>query len=160
MARRQLDVELAVAISTALCVYMLRFIPLQEMGMRFRVGPQQWGGMLAVLLPFCPLAAAMQACIGTSTRSFKEAQSYMTVVMLLPMLPGLLATLYPVTTNQSWAYPIPILGQYGLLTAVLGGRPPGVASFVVAAAGCLAAAAILLRITTRMFHSERIIVGR
>jgi sodium transport system permease protein len=151
---------LAVVASATLCVILIRFIPLQDMGIRFRVGPVQLAGMLAVLLPFCPFATAVQACMGTSARSFKEAQSYMTIVMIVPILPGLLATLYPVVTTRPWAYPIPILGQYGLMTGVLGGRMPGAVPLMVAAAACLLVAVILLRLITRLFHSERIIFGR
>ena len=151
---------LAVVASATLCVMLMRFIPLQDLGLRFRIGAPQLAGMLAVLLPFCPLAAAIQACIGTSARSFKEAQSYMTIVTVVPMLPGLLATLYPVTTSRTWAYPIPILGQYGLLTSLLGGRWPSPLAFVAAGAACLIVAAVLVRVITRLFHSERIIFGR
>src|SRR6185369_11969550 len=44
---------LAVVASAALCVMLMRFIPLQDMGIRSRVGGSQLAAMLAVLLPFC-----------------------------------------------------------------------------------------------------------
>jgi hypothetical protein len=43
---------------------------------------------------------------------------------------------------------------------VLGGRPVGVLSFVAAAASTLAVALILVRMTTALFHRERIIFSR
>ena len=84
----------------------------------------------------------------------------MSIVMILPMLPGLLATLYPTTTARPWTYPVPVLGQYGLMTAVLGGRTPAMMSFVIAGLACLAVAAVLVHIVTRLFRSERVIFGR
>ena len=66
-------------------------MPLQDLGIRFRLGPPQVLGLLAAVLPLCLLSAAMQTYLATFARSFKEAQSYMGVLMMVPMLPGLLS---------------------------------------------------------------------
>ncbi len=148
-----------VSVTAALCATLLRFVPLQEMGLRFRFGVPHLAGMMSALLPMCFLTAAMQAAIATLARSFKEAQSYMGILMIVPMLLGLLGALYPLT-SQPWMYGVPLLGQYVLLTSVIGGRPPGALAFVVAAAGALVAAAIFVRVTVALFQNERIIFGR
>ena len=44
--------------------------------------------MMAAVLPMCLFTSAMQSCVATLARSFKEAQSYMGILILLPMLPG------------------------------------------------------------------------
>ena len=83
----------------------------------------------------------------------------MGILILAPMLVGVLGTLYPID-NQPWMFGVPMLGQYVLLTNVLGGRAPGPLAFVVAAAACVVAATLLLRVTVSLFRSERIIFGR
>jgi sodium transport system permease protein len=148
-----------VAISTVIWANLPRFLPLEDMGIRFRIGGTHFAGIMAAGLPICLFATSLQAYIATMARSFKEAQSYMGVLILLPMLPGLLSTLYSLG-DAPWMYAVPVLGQHVLLTGVLGGRPPEPWAFAVAAVVSLVAAALFVQLTTRLFRSERIIFGR
>ena len=126
----------------------------------FAFTPEFVAQLLAAVLPLCALAAALQACIGTMARSFKEAQSYMAILISVPaVLVAVVGALYTLT-NQPWMYAVPMLSQYALLTALLGGRAPGVMPFVISALTTLAAAALLVRLTTSLFRSERIIFAR
>jgi sodium transport system permease protein len=150
---------LSVGLTTGLSVLQLRLMPLQDLGIRFNLGPNEVLGMLAAIVPLCPLTAAIQTYIGTFARSFKEAQSYMGVLISVMMLPALLSSLYPIA-DRVWMYPVPVVGQYLLLTAFLGGRAPGVLPFTLSAVAAILVALILVKITTRLFHSERIIFAR
>ncbi len=150
---------LMVSLAATLCGAILLFVPLEEMGLRFRFGAPHLLGMLAAMWPLCLLTAALQACIATLARSFKEAQSYMGILMILPMLLGLAGALYPID-NQPWMYGVPILGQYVLLTNVIGGHPPGALAFLAAGAAAVAGAAVFLRVMVALFTSERVIFGR
>jgi sodium transport system permease protein len=150
---------IGVVLTTLLCLVMLNFIPLQELGIRFRLGVPEIAGMLAAVLPMCMLATGVQTYLSTFARSFKEAQSYMGFLMMVPILPGMMATLSPMT-NKPWMYPIPILGQHVLLADVIGGRSPAVMWFLIAAGGALAGAALLVGLTRALFERERIIFSR
>jgi sodium transport system permease protein len=154
-----LTAMLAVGLTAGICAALLRFVPLQEMGMRFRFGMPHFLGMMAAVLPMCLVTAAFQVCVATMARSFKEAQTYMGILILAPMLTGVLGTLYPID-NQPWMYGMPILGQYVLLTNVLGGRTPNPLAFLAAAAACVVAATLLVRLTVALLRDERIIFGR
>jgi sodium transport system permease protein len=116
-------------------------------------------GLLAAVVPFCLLAPAIQTYLSTFARSFKEAQSYMGFLIMVPMLPGLLSSVYPIA-SQPWMYPIPIIGQHVLLTDVLGNKAPGPLMFLVAGLAAVAAALALVRLTTGLLSRERIIFGR
>jgi sodium transport system permease protein len=159
IAASALTAMLAVMVTAGLCTALLRFIPLQELGMRFRFGAPHMAGLMAAALPVCLVTASMQSCVATMARSFKEAQTYMGVLILAPMLIGVLGSLYPID-NQPWMYGVPLLGQYVLLTSVLGGYAPGPLAFVVAATVCVATAALFVRGTVALLSSERIVFGR
>jgi len=148
-----------VSITTILAVTELRTLPLAELGIRIRFGAAQLAAMLAVVLPMAPLIAALQAYISTFARSFKEAQSYMGALMLVPMIPALASTMYSVNA-QPWMYPVPMMGHYMLLTGVLGGRVISPWWFVTSAVISLVLAAALVIAMARLFRSERIIFGR
>ena len=150
---------LAVMVTAVLCTAMLRFIPLQELGMRFRFGAPHMLGLMAAALPMCLLTASVQSCVATLAKSFKEAQTYMGILILAPMLVGVMGTLYPID-HQPWMYGVPLLGQYVLVTSVLGGYAPGPIAFGAAALACVASAALMLRATVALLNDERIVFGR
>jgi len=149
----------SVCLTTALCAQLTRFLPLEDMGIRLQISPEHFGNVLLAVVPMCLFTAALQASVATLARSFKEAQSYMGVLILAPMVPGIMAALYPLG-NAPWMYAVPMLGPYLLLTNVLGGRTLEVSAFLASAGISLLAAALLVRLTTGLFHSERIIFGR
>jgi hypothetical protein len=81
------------------------------------------------------------------------------MLMLLPMLPGLVSTLYPLA-GHPWLAPIPVLGQYALAADVLGGKPPGAGFYVLAGTAVLGCAGALVMLTARMLRREAIVFGR
>ena len=106
----------------------------------------------------CACWRGLQTYLATFARSFKEAQSYMGILIMVPMLPGMLGTLYPIA-SQPWMYPS-VLGQH-VLPDVLGGKADDpLWAFLVAAVVCVLAAAALLRATVALLNDERIVFGR
>lgn len=149
----------SVCLTTILCAQLTRLLRLEDLGIRLEIGPQHVGPILLAVGPMCLFTAALQAAVATLARSFKEAQTYMGVLILAPMLPGVVSSLYPLG-NSAWMYGIPMLGPYIILTDVLGGRLPEPSAFLTSAGTCLLASAILIRITTGLFRSEHIIFAR
>ena len=149
----------SVCLTTLLCVRLTHLLSLEEMGIRLQIGPEHIAPILLAVGPTCLFTAALQAAVATMARSFKEAQTYMGVLILAPMFPGLLSALYPIG-SAPWMYAVPLLGPYVLLTDVLGGRVPASDLFIASAASSMLASTILVYITTRLFRSEHIILGR
>ena len=150
---------LSVLLTTALVLGTLGFIPLQELGIRFRLGTPEVLLLLLAVLPMCVMSTGMQTYLATFAKSFKEAQTYMGILILAPMLPGIIAIAYPIPTKP-WMYPIPLLGQHVLMGDVIGGKLPPWWAFVVSAAGALVFALLLVQLTTQMLQKERIIFSR
>jgi sodium transport system permease protein len=149
----------AVVLTTALCAQLTRYLPLEDMGVQLSIGTQHLGPILLAVVPMCLLTAAIQGAVATLARSFKEAQTYMGVLILGPMLPGIMAALYPIGTAP-WTYAVPLMGPYLLLTDILGGRSPSAQAFLASGAVSLVASLVLLRVMTQLFRSEHIIFGR
>ena len=86
-------------------------------------------GLLGAVLPMCLLSTGIQTYLATFARSFKESQTYMGILILFPMLPGILSSVYPLDT-KGWMYLVPILGQHVLAADALGAKdtPYGVSS--------------------------------
>jgi sodium transport system permease protein len=105
------------------------------------------------------LASAVQTYLATFAKSFKEAQSYMGLLIIIPMLPGILASLYPLS-GRPWMYPIPIVAQQVLSADVVAGKPTPWWAFIVAAGSALILSIALVQLTTRLLQRERIIFTR
>ena len=149
----------SVVFSMVITVTVLRRIPWHDLGIRFRVTDGELFSLLLLILPLALFLAAMVLFASTFARSFKEAQGYLGMLMLLPMLPGMLATIYPLS-RRPWLAPVPVLGQYALASDVLGGQPPGAWLFLVAGVATMACAVLLVALTARAMSRERIIFGR
>ncbi|MBP7779894.1 MAG: ABC transporter permease [Acidobacteria bacterium] len=149
----------SVVLSMVITVSVLRRIPWHDLGIRFRVSDGELFSLLLLILPLALFLAAMVLFASTFARSFKEAQGYLGMLMLLPMLPGMLATIYPLS-RRPWLAPVPVLGQYALASDVLGGQPPGAWLFLVAGVVTLVSAVVLVALTARAMSRERIIFGR
>ena len=150
---------LGVLLTTVLVLAMLRYIPMHEFGVRFRLGPMQIAALLMAVLPMCLLSTGIQTYLATFARSFKEAQTYMGILIMFPMLPGMIGSVYPLDT-QAWMYPIPVLGQHVLAADALGAKETPVWAFFVAGGAMIVFSLILLRLTTHLLQREKIIFSR
>lgn len=149
----------SVVVSMAITVNVLRRIPWHDLGIRFRVTDAELFSLLLLLLPLALLLAAVVLFASTFARSFKEAQGYMGMLMLAPMLPGMLATVYPLS-RRPWLAPVPVLGQYALASDALAGQPPSAAGYLIAGAVAIACAIGLVWLTARALTREHIVFGR
>jgi sodium transport system permease protein len=116
-------------------------------------------GLWAAVLPLALMASAGQMLLSTFARSFKEAQTYMQVLSLLPTLPGMALVLSPVQ-SKTWMFAVPVLGQEMLVQELMRGEPLGALPFVLGLASCGALAVVFLGWTARLLGDERIIFGR
>ena len=150
---------LAVLFTGGLLFALFQYIPLQDLGLRFQLGVPQLAGTLAAVLPLVPLIVALQMYVATFAKSFKEAQSYLSFLMMAQMVPGMMATMNTMST-KAWMYYIPWLGQQSLMTDVLGNKPIHPAVFVVVAITNIALAIVMVRLTSGLLMREKIIFGR
>src|SRR3546814_4116705 len=74
--------------------------------------------MLLVLLPMLFIGTALLTFIAAGTKSVKEAQSYMSMLMLLPIVPTVILMVSPIRT-QLWQYTVPFLAQNQMLLKVI-----------------------------------------
>lgn len=138
---------------------VVKRVPLQDLGIRAHFDALTALGILGSVLPLAAAASAMQMLVATYARSFKEAQTYLQMFLLIPMVPGFALAFSPVQPTL-WMYAVPVLGQQLLVGEVMRAAPPGAVPFTLGALGCLALTALCLALTTRLLSQERIVFGR
>jgi sodium transport system permease protein len=149
----------SIVLTLALTLLALTFVDLDELGIVLDLGPVEIAGVLAATVPIALLAAAAQLLIATFARTFKEAQTYLSLMMLIPMIPGVVMSIEPIH-SVLWMMPIPLLGQQVLLMDVLRGEPTSALDFALTGLSAVAVAVVCLLINARLFEREKIIFGR
>lgn len=144
------------ALVLALNLTALHMVPLEQLGISFIMGPREIAGILLTTLPIGFFATALQLLIGLFARSFKDAQVYIGLLSLLPMLP-FYYNLMNDTGREPWMNLVPLLGQNMLLTDVVSGRTPAMGDFLVAGHCLLAWAAGFVLLATRQLKRERLL---
>ena len=117
----------ACLLTTATIVLTISQVPLELLGVRVQLTPAALSRLVVCTLPLCPLAAALQLAIASVTKSIKEAQTWTSITLFMPMVPGMILTMRPVNP-ESWMNVVPILSQQLLARASLSGEPLPMAS--------------------------------
>jgi len=144
---------LSLAISLAAFVVVFRFVPLERRGMSANLGAGTALKFFAICLPFVPLGAALMTLVASFTRSYREAQTYLTSVLLVPTLPIAFASIYSLKTKSSLML-IPSLSQHLLMTSVLKDEPVAPLDVALSAGSSLGLALLLLVAIARHWRRE------
>jgi sodium transport system permease protein len=147
---------LSLAINLTAFVCVLRFVPLERLGMSANLGARTAFEFFAICLPFVPLGAALMMLVASFTRSYREAQTYLTSVLLVPTLPIAFASIYSLKTKSSLML-IPSLSQHLLMTSILKDESIAPLDVVVSASSALLLAAFLFGLTARHWRRETLL---
>jgi len=134
----------------------LPFVPLHKVGMSLELGAGSALLMFAVCLPLALGAAALLTVVASFARSYKEAQTYLTMVILIPTLPLIVTQLLSLRIDTALMW-IPSLSQAELITRVIRGDPLEPAWVLLSVFGTLAVAAIFAGLAVAMYRRERIL---
>ena len=146
---------MAVSVSLSLICFhfVLRFMPLQELGMTPNFGPLVVLQAFLLLVPFALVGASLMTMVASFTKSFKEAQTWVSVVLLAPTMPILIVSILQVRPSTELMF-IPSLSQHLLLVGLVRNEPLNLLHVGVSVGGTLAIGAILTYICARLYRRE------
>lgn len=110
----------------------LSFVSLEELGMSANFGPEVVVLGFLLMAPFVLLGAALMTLVASFTKTYKEAQTYVGVLIVVPTLPILFAAFLSVKPS-ALLMTVPSLSQHLLMTALIRNEPvdPGFAALSV-----------------------------
>ena len=144
-------ISLALSLTAFVCVF--RFVPLERIGMSANLSIGTAVIFFGICLPFVPLGATLMTLVASFTRTYREAQTYLTTVLLVPTLPIAFASIYSLKTKSSLMI-IPSLSQHLLMTSVLKDEPIFLRDVLVSAAASLGLALLMFVLTARHWRRE------
>lgn len=114
--------------------------------------------MLFIMLPMLLIGTSLLTFLSAASKSMKEAQSHMTWLMLLPMLPGYALMVYPLK-SELWQFGVPFLAQNQMLLKIIRHEAISLQMWGVYLAASLGLAAILWYAAVRRYHQERLAIS-
>jgi sodium transport system permease protein len=135
----------------------LRFVRLESLGMAANFGPRVALLAFVLMLPFVVFGASMMTLVASFTRSYREAQSWLTVVLLVPTIPIMFAAIYQLQARAQLMW-IPSLSQHLLIDALLRGEALQ-PLYVAASAGATLALGVALAVAAVALYRREQILG-
>lgn len=156
MAATMCYMMLSLTLTVAGFTVALYFAPLEQMGMSSNFGPLVALKIILILTPFVPLGAALMTLVASFTKSYKEAQTYLGLVLLVPTLPLIIATFLNTRPDLSLMW-IPSLSQHLLIIELIKAEPLNLGYLGVSTTSTLLFGALLAWLAIRLYDRERLL---
>ena len=134
----------------------LKQMPLEQIGMSSTFGFATAAVAFLLLAPFAPLGAALMTTVASFTKTYREAQTYLTFVLLIPTLPLAFATMLNIEPEPKLMW-IPSLSQHLLVTTLIKDQPLTPAFVALSIGSTLAFGALLGWLAVRLYRREAIL---
>jgi sodium transport system permease protein len=147
---------LSLSLTVSAFAVVLRFSGLERFGMTVNFDPLVALAIIVLCLPLVPLGAALMTIVAAFTRSYREAQTYLGLVLLVPTLPLVFASVLGLRPTAA-LMTVPSLSQHFLITSLLRDEPIPATSLALSVGVTLACGAILVFIAGRLYHREELL---
>lgn len=158
MAAVVLDI-LGLAVMLMLSIAVLRPERFEGLGVTVQFGRQEALAVFLVLLPLTLMAPALQMVMAIFAKSFKEAQTYLSLMIFVPMIPGFLL-MTEVFDIAPWMHGVPVLAQQVQILDLMRGEAITTPQLLGGALATVATAALLVTLVGHLLGRERIVLAR
>ncbi len=134
------------------------FLPTDKLGLALQIGPKFGVLTMFVMLPLVVLIASMQTLAAAFAKTFREAQTYLSLLMIVPAVPTLLLSLFPFKT-QLWMYAVPLMGQQITITRLIRGDSVMPNELALCFVSTAFAAVVVYAITASVYRGERLAIS-
>jgi len=148
-----LFMALSLSLSLVAFAVTLQFLPLEKIGMTPNFGPAVVLLGFLLLVPFTLLGAGLMTLVASFTKSYKEAQTWVSGVLLAPTLPILVVSILQVRPSTELML-IPSLSQHLLLNGLIRNEPVDWLHAGVSVGSTLALGAAVAFLCARLYRRE------
>jgi sodium transport system permease protein len=150
---------LALLVTMAAFGIALSRVPLQDLGVKVSLSAREGLRLFALAIPLAACAAAFELSLALFARTFKEAQTYLSLLLVIPMVPATFLALSPLRERLSLMC-VPVLSQALLFGDVLRGESVRGSYIAASAAFTVLLGCAFFALAVRMLGNERIVFGR
>ncbi|MBT6591745.1 MAG: ABC transporter permease [Rhodospirillaceae bacterium] len=137
---------------------MFEYVAAGEFGIKVNPDLTAFIAVALICLPLIAFAVALQIIVATVSRSYKETQTYLGLLPLLPSLPGMILVFVPIKA-QIWMMLIPTFGQILLIGRLMRQEPTVWSDVAVSIGSTGLITALLLYIAARLYNRDQMLFG-
>ncbi len=134
----------------------ISFVGLEQLGVTANLGPAAAAKMIACCAPLVMFGAAYLTIVSAFAKSYREAQTYIGLLITIPTMPLMFAGLLGLQAKLALMF-VPFLSQHLLLTTVVRAEPIEPAFVAVSAISTLIYGACLMWIAGRLYRREKLL---
>jgi sodium transport system permease protein len=131
-------------------------LPTGALGVDLSLGTAAIVGILLTVAPVVVLAAAMLTTLAALAKSLREAQSYMGLVFMIPMIPSLIFMVNPMKP-ETWMMSIPMFSQNLLIGEFVRGESVSLYWLSLSMGGTLLIGLGFAAVAATLFNRPRIV---
>ena len=147
-----------ISLVLTLAAFKLSFQFAPSLGIKLDVSVWAIARILLVLLPIVLIGTCLLTLIAAGAKSVKEAQSYMSVLMLLPMIPTIILMVNPVK-NQLWMLTVPFLAQNQMILKLVRSEAISMEEWAAYLLAGFGAGLLLWWLAARRYLDERLAIS-
>jgi len=132
---------------------VLEFMPLEQLGMTPNFGLPVVAAAFFLLLPFILLGASLMTLVASFTKSYKEAQTWLSVVLIAPTLPILVVSILTLRPQLGFMF-IPSLSQHLILVDMVKNEPLNGLHVAISVISTLFFGAVLTWVCAKLYGRE------
>jgi len=148
-----LFMTLSLTLSLLAFYVSIGFMPLEELGMTPNFGLDVVVAALAIFLPFILVGAALMTLVASFTKSYREAQTWLSVVLIAPTLPILIVSILTLRPRVEFMF-IPSLSQHLLLVDMVKNEPINALHVMISVVSTVILGIILTWVCARLYRRE------
>jgi sodium transport system permease protein len=135
---------------------VLPYMPVGAFGMDLTLSPGTLLRILLVVSPVAILAAALLTLLAAFAKSYREAQSYMGLVILIPMIPSLIFMANPIRA-EAWMMNVPLFSQNLLIGEIIREELVALSWYAMSFASTLVIGLVLAVLAANLYNRPRLI---
>lgn len=135
-----------------------KLVPSDSLGLELGISPRVGFAMLLIAAPIAVLAASSQVLMACFAKTFREAQTYQSFLLIIPIVPTMVMVLNPMKP-ELWMYATPILGQSVLILELMRGEALHILGLVLNSVVTLLLSLGLGYAAARFFGREKALVA-
>ncbi|NNF50366.1 MAG: ABC transporter permease [Woeseiaceae bacterium] len=148
-----LFMALSMLLSLTAFYFALGFMPLEQLGMTPNFGVPVVLATFLIFLPFVLLGSALMTLVASFTKSYREAQTWLSVVLLAPTLPILVVSILMLRPRTEFMF-IPSLSQHLLLVDMVKNEPINALHVAISVLSTLFIGIVLTLLCARLYRRE------
>jgi sodium transport system permease protein len=147
---------ISLVLTVTMFAVAMSFVGFERLGATANVGPRAATLLIVCSAPLILFGASYLSIVAGFAKSYREAQTYLGLVITIPTLPLVFAGLFGLQAKVAYMF-VPFLSQHLLMTTVVRAEPLDPAFLVISAASTLFYGALLMYLAGRLYRREALL---